>query len=61
MEKIKSLLAIVVFVCWGCSQRREQSARFSEDQISQLGLESTKQLVVLNTILFWMHIQVEMY
>ena len=48
MEKITSLLAIVAFVCWGCSQRREQSARFSEDQISQLGLESTKQLVVLN-------------
>ena len=37
---------IIIFICFCCSQNRERSARFSEEQVAQLGLNSTKQLIV---------------
>jgi hypothetical protein len=46
MKKKISIL-LLIFVCFCCSPNRERSARFSEDQVAQTGLDSTKQLIVL--------------
>ena len=48
MSKIVSILSVVVFVCFSCSQSRERSSRFSEDQIAQLCLNDVKPLVIFN-------------
>ena len=47
MKKI--LFIVIVFICFGCSEKKQQKVKFSEKQIEQLGLNKAKKLNICDS------------